>query len=130
MTDSPRSKIPRSNSHDSREAWLLSRARELRKGQSNPERLLWGALRSHRLNGLKFRRQVPIGNYIVDFLCEHYRVIIEVDGDSHQGRVAADKDREEQLKLEGYRVLRVGNDDVLTNLEGVCAGIVRFIEGN
>jgi very-short-patch-repair endonuclease len=57
-------------------------------------------------------------------------VIIEVDGDSHQGRVAADKDREEQLKREGYRVLRVGNDDVLTNLEGVCAGIVRFIKGN
>ncbi|MFM7159245.1 MAG: endonuclease domain-containing protein [Planctomycetaceae bacterium] len=116
-------------SGDHIEDWMLSRARELRRDLTIPERLLWGALRGKRVGGYKFRRQVPIGNYIVDFLCMQRKVIVEVDGESHQGRVAADRIREEQLNALGYRIIRVSNDDVLQNLEGVCEGILRFIDG-
>ncbi len=82
-------------------------------------------LRGRRLASLKFRRQVPVGKYIVDFACVEHRLIVEVDGDSHDGRYAQDSVRERAINDEGWKVFRVSNDEVLSNLEGVLFVIVR-----
>ncbi|SFH54550.1 endonuclease domain-containing protein [Planctomicrobium piriforme] len=104
--------------------WLQIRARELRKEATQPERILWRALRNRRLCKLKFLRQCVIDEFVVDFVCREQKLIIEIDGDSHAERAAKDFLREQRLKADGYRVFRVSNDDVLTNLEGVLIGIV------
>jgi very-short-patch-repair endonuclease len=80
---------------------------------------LWYYLRAGRFQGWKFRRQVPLGNYVVDFLCEEARVIVEVDGGQHAERVDHDRERTEWLKTQGYNVIRFWNNDVLANTEGV-----------
>ena len=80
---------------------------------------LWYYLRARRFQGCKFRRQVPLGPYIVDFLCEKSRLIVEVDGGQHAERVRHDAARSEWLVAQGYRVLRFWNNDVLENIEGV-----------
>jgi very-short-patch-repair endonuclease len=105
----------------------LDRARELRRNGTMPEKLLWGMLRGRRLASLKFRRQMPVGKYIVDFACVEHRLIVEVDGDSHDGRYAQDSARERVLNNEGWKVFRVSNDEVLSNLEGVLFAIVREV---
>src|SRR5262249_41703333 len=83
------------------------------------ERALWAALRANRLAGLKFRRQYPLGPYILDFTCLERRLIIEVDGPIHEDQQAEDTTRTEALATLGYRVLRVTNDAILTNLPEV-----------
>ena len=102
------------------------RARRLRREMTQAEKLLWSVLRNRGLGGLKFRRQYPIGSYVVDFYCHEIRLVVEVDGESHEGRQEADKQRQEFLEAFGYRVFRVTNDDVLKNLEGVALGIAKF----
>ena len=99
-------------------------ARRLRREMTVPERHLWYALRDRRLQGWKFRRQVPVGPFVVDFCCDAARLIVEVDGCSHDDRGEADRTRERALSEHGYRVLRVSNDDVLNNLEDVCRAIL------
>ena len=96
----------------------LVRARQLRRDATGPERLLWQRLRAGQLYGLKFRRQVPIGRCIVDFFCPVGRLVVEIDGVTHVG---AERDvvRDAWLEGEGYRVLRVWNNEVMGNLEGV-----------
>src|SRR3989442_531668 len=101
----------------------LTRARRLRRNSTVPERILWSVLRNRSLGGLKFRRQYPIGRYIVDFCCHEARLIVELDGESHEGQQRRDNRRQEYLEQQGYRVFRVTNDDVSTNLEGVALGI-------
>lgn len=97
------------------------RARQLRANQTDAERALWQHLRNLKLQGFHFRRQAPIGNYIVDFVCHSACLIVEVDGGQHgtdEGR-QSDADRSEWLIAQGYDVLRFWNNEVLANPEGV-----------
>ena len=102
-----------------------TKARRLRKNSTDAERALWARLRNRQLAGLKFRRQHPLGRYVVDFLCLDHRLIVEIDGGQHaQGRQKnADKIRDERLTRQGYRVLRFWNTEVLGELEGVLETI-------
>ncbi|MEM7682993.1 MAG: DUF559 domain-containing protein [Planctomycetota bacterium] len=102
----------------------LQRARTLRRRMTEPERRLWSRLRDRRCAGFKFRRQVPIGPYIADFICEAVKLVVEVDGLSHVGRQGADAARTQQIEEKGYAVLRVTNDDVLREIDAVLEHIV------
>ncbi len=99
------------------------RARELRRDATDAERRLWAALRDRRLRGHRFRRQHPIGDYIVDFACTRHRIIVEADGGQHAGN-DADKRRTAWLESEGWRVLRFWNNDILANTEVVVQTIL------
>ena len=92
--------------------------------QTDAERILWFRVRNRRLGGLKFRRQVPIGNYIVDFCCEAARLIVELDGGRHVERTIEDAKRTADLEAYGYLVLRFWNNDVICNIDGVLETIV------
>jgi len=94
-------------------------ARNLRKRFTDAEKLLWRYLRAKQLEGFKFRRQQPIGNYIVDFVCFEKRVVIEVDGGQHAVEREKDKERDKWLKGQDLKVLRFWNNEVLTNTRGV-----------
>jgi very-short-patch-repair endonuclease len=94
-------------------------AKELRKRSTDTEELLWKYLRLKQLEGFKFRRQQPIDNYIVDFVCFKKRLVVEVDGGQHLEQKNKDRERDNYLKEQGFRVLRFWNHEVLTNLEGV-----------
>src|SRR5215213_8782374 len=94
-------------------------ARRLRRNQTDAERTLWFRLRDRRLGGLKFRRQVPIDHYVVDFCCESARLIVELDGGQHAEQVEKDKARAAALEARGYLVLRFWNNEVLQNTHGV-----------
>lgn len=87
--------------------------------------MLWQHLRSRQLEGLKFRRQQPIDNYIVDFVCLEKRIIIEVDGGQHAVEKGKDIKRDDYLEKNGFRVLRFWNNDVLTNINGTLEIIRR-----
>ena len=106
-------------------------ARGLRKRQTDAERALWNKLRSKQIEGVKFRRQQPIGPYIVDFVSLERKLIIEIDGGQHNERKVREEDqeREEWLKEKGYQTLRFWNNDVLTNIEGVLERIKENLEG-
>ena len=93
-------------------------ARQLRKNMTDAERSLWRLLRQRQINGLRFRRQVPIDHYIVDFACLEARLVIEVDGGQHF-ESETDKRRDACLHAQGFRVLRLWNNDVLSNPDGV-----------
>jgi very-short-patch-repair endonuclease len=101
-----------------------SRAMELRRDATKPEKLLWTMLSRRQLGGLKFRRQHPIEPYIVDFYCASANLVIELDGESHEGREEYDASRELHLRELGLSIIRVTNDDVLNNLEGVAQAIL------
>lgn len=96
-------------------------AKTLRKRLTDSERLLWKYLRAKQIEGNKFRRQEPIGKYIVDFVCHEKRIIIEVDGGQHSIDKAIDKERDEWLIEQGYKVMRFWNNEVLENIEGGAA---------
>src|SRR5581483_10061396 len=87
------------------------RARALRRESTNAERIIWSALRAHRMDGAAFRRQVPVGPYIVDFLCHAAKLIIEVDGGQHFESVNQERDERRTAFLagKGFRVLRFNN---------------------
>jgi very-short-patch-repair endonuclease len=99
-------------------------AKGLRRQLTNAERKLWYRVRDRRLDGWKFRRQVPVECYIADFLCADARLIIELDGGQHAVRAAEDARRTEVLQAAGYLVLRFWNNDVLQNIDGVLEEIV------
>ena len=117
----PRWKIP---------ARLRSNARVLRKNSTDAERLLWSELRNHRLNGASFRRQVPIGGFIADFMCHAARLVIELDGGQHfsDDQEKAEAARTAVIEGKGFRVLRFSNLDVMTNRAGVLETIASAIE--
>jgi very-short-patch-repair endonuclease len=94
-------------------------ARDLRKSSTDAERRLWSRLRNKQLDGFRFRRQQPIGPYVVDFYCSDASLIVEVDGGQHDANQARDAVRTKWLEDQGYRVLRFWNNDVLANTEGV-----------
>lgn len=98
-------------------------ARRMRKALTEAELKLWNELRAHRLMGLGFRRQMPIGPYIVDFACPSHKLIVEVDGSQHASSTN-DMMRDRQLENLGWTVLRFWNDDVLRGIENVCVHIV------
>ena len=104
---------------------MIARARQLRHGGTIPERILWGLLRGGRLAGLKFRRQHPIGPFVVDFHCHQSRLVVELDGMSHDSRADEDRKRTEYLERLGLRVFRVTNDELLDDSEAVARGIAR-----
>jgi very-short-patch-repair endonuclease len=108
---------------------FLDFARKLRKNQTDAEKLLWSILRSRQLLGLKFRRQQPIGPYILDFYCHDYKLCIELDGGQHytSDGQKGDEDRAVSLAQRGIRILRFSNLDVLKNLEAVMLRIVEEV---
>jgi very-short-patch-repair endonuclease len=104
---------------------LRSNARALRKNSTDAERILWSELRDHRLNGAGFRRQVPIENYVADFVCHAAKLVIELDGGQHFSDQAerADGKRSTMIEAQGFQVLRFSNLDVMTNRAGVLETI-------
>ncbi len=101
------------------------RARRLRRNSTAPEQILWSVLQNRGVARLKFRRQHPIGPFIVDFYCHEARLVVEIDGESHEGRQEADVKRQRFLESQGLRVLRVTNDDVLHDIEAVAMGVAK-----
>jgi very-short-patch-repair endonuclease len=106
-----------------------ARARTLRREMTLAERAIWYAVRAHRLNGAGFRRQTPIGPYIVDFVSHTAKLVIEIDGGQHfePKQAAYDARRDAFLQSKGYRVLRFNNHDVMTNRDGVLTVIASAI---
>ena len=104
------------------------RARNLRKNSTDAESALWNLLRDRRLSGHKFRRQIPVGKHIVDFVCYQTRLVIELDGGQHQEQKQYDDARTAWLESEGFAVLRFWNNDVLTNPNGVLDKIVSVLD--
>jgi very-short-patch-repair endonuclease len=104
---------------------VRGRARTLRHDMTAAERIVWYGLRAHRLHGASFRRQTPIGPYIVDFVCHVAKLIIEVDSGQHfePKQMAHDKRRRAFLAAHGYRVLRFSDLDVMENKSGVLEAI-------
>jgi very-short-patch-repair endonuclease len=99
------------------------RARALRRNMTDAERSIWRVLRLSQIDGHRFRRQVPLGPYIVDFVCHDARLIIEIDGGQHDRSSSGEAKRARFLQDQGYRMLRFWNNEVLSNLEGVHAMI-------
>lgn len=106
-------------------AELHSRAAEMRRNPTEPEKRLWRHLSNRQRDGAKFRRQSVIGWFIADFLCPQKALIVEVDGDTHDE--AKDRLRDDVLGERGFRVLRVTNDDVMTNMDGVLTIIAEAL---
>jgi len=98
--------------------WQMQKAKLMRSEATDAERVLWRHLRAHRLASAKFRRQQPIGRYIVDFVCFESRLVVEVDG-GHHLESASDTERDAWLREQGYTVLRFWNNDVLQRTESV-----------
>jgi very-short-patch-repair endonuclease len=96
---------------------------------TDAETKIWQRLRAHRFMGLSFRRQLPVGPYIVDFVCLEARLIIEIDGGQHAADQATyDAKRDAWLQREGFRILRCWNNDVLKNLRGVLERIAEAVQ--
>jgi very-short-patch-repair endonuclease len=104
------------------------RARKLRVDETEAEYRLWGELRGRHLNGYKFARQIPLGPYIVDFICRRQRLVVEADGFQH-AESAADTIRTAWLNDHGYSVLRFWNDEVLRERRAVLETILAVLEG-
>ncbi len=103
-------------------------AKAMRANPTEAEQRLWYRLRAHRLGGIKFKRQKPIGPYIVDFACVERRLVIEIDGGQHMEQTDYDRERDRFLASLGYRVLRFWNNQVLQETEEVLLVIVRALD--
>jgi very-short-patch-repair endonuclease len=105
----------------------VSQARALRKRMTKAEVVLWSRLRRQVANGMRFRRQHPVGPYVADFACIEARLVVEIDGSSHEISAVREHDRKrtEFLQSRGWRVLRVTNEDVFKRLDDVVEGILR-----
>jgi very-short-patch-repair endonuclease len=95
----------------------------MRREMTPAERELWRELRGNRLNGLHFRRQQPIGKYIVDFYCERARLAVELDSQAHDMRARLDRQRDRELAMAGVKVLRIPNEKVFQDVELVARWI-------
>jgi len=116
--------MPRIRKHRVAEETLGS-SRRLRRELTPAEKDLWRRLRNGQLAGLKFRRQIAVGKYVVDFACPAARLVVEIDGDTHDGQEDRDADRTKYLESEWWRVIRFTNSDVHRNLTGVLEAILR-----
>lgn len=105
---------------------ILAHAKALRGRQTDAEDALWHQLRAGRFLGLKFKRQKPVGPYIVDFICLAQRLVIELDGGQHANS-ASDPVRDAFLRAQGYRVLRFWNDAVLLHMDQVLEALTQFV---
>jgi very-short-patch-repair endonuclease len=105
----------------------IERAKQLRRNMTDPERKLWYELRRSNLGGARFRRQAPIGPYVVDFVSFQHRLVIELDGATHVDAVKYDEKRAGYLAGHGYRVVRFWNNDVMANIESVLSEIARHL---
>ncbi len=105
-----------------------NRARSLRNHATDTERHLWRCLRNHQLGGHRFRRQVPIGNYIADFACLEAKLIIELDGGQHQEQAEYDAHRDSQMEAMGFGVLRFWDNQVFQETQAVLEVILRALE--
>jgi very-short-patch-repair endonuclease len=108
---------------------LRTNARALRRNSTDVERILWSELRDHRLIGVGFRRQVPVENYVADFVCHAAKLVIEIDGGQHfspEGE-EADAKRSAVIEAKGFQVLRFNNHDVMTNRAGVLETIATAV---
>ncbi|OHD63503.1 MAG: hypothetical protein A2176_11380 [Spirochaetes bacterium RBG_13_51_14] len=101
-------------------------AKQLRKNQTKEERKLWRYLKSKQIQGLKFRRQQPIGSYIVDFVCFENKLVVELDGSQHIEDKENDIGRDNWLKSQGFSIIRFWNNEVMNNIDGVLAEIFNF----
>jgi very-short-patch-repair endonuclease len=104
-------------------ATSTSFARRLRRNMTDAERKLWRALRLRQIHGHKFRRQFPMGTYIVDFVCLEAKLVIEVDGGQHDAQQMHDKTRGTWLRCQGFRILRFWNNEVLGEINAVLSVI-------
>jgi very-short-patch-repair endonuclease len=104
----------------------MIRANQLRRNSTDAERALWRVLRSRQVGGYKFRRQQPLGPFIVDFVCLEGRLVVELDGGQHneEEQRANDESRTDWLQTQGFRVLRFWNHSVLKEPDSVCEAIV------
>ncbi len=102
------------------------RARKLRNNQTNVEAIIWNKLRNRQLNGVKFRRQQPLGKYIVDFVSLERKLVVELDGGQHNQN-AHDQERTLWLNKEGYKVVRFWNNEITENLQGALETIEKAI---
>ncbi len=109
---------------------LVHRAKELRHNETEAEQVVWSWLRAKKLNGVKFRRQEPVGIYIVDFVCFEKKLIIEIDGGQHNTaeNKASDEVRTQWLESQGFRVIRFWNNEVSSNLDGVITKIAKALQ--
>ena len=105
----------------------IQRARDLRKHPTEAEHRLWRRLQRRQIADAKFRRQQPLGPYIVDFVCLEHRLIVEIDGGQHAGQATADERRTLWLEQRGFRVLRFWNNEVLAHTDDVAQAIFNFI---
>lgn len=105
-------------------------AKNMRSNMTKEEVKLWNILRAKRFYNYKFKRQVPIGNYIVDFLCKEKNLIVEIDGGQHNEKLNKIKDikRTNYLESKGYKVIRFWNNEVWNNIEGVCSTLKKELE--
>lgn len=105
-------------------------ARMLRKNSTIHEKRLWNLFKNRQFHNLRFKRQVPIGNYIADFVCPEIKLVIEIDGGQHNepNNIEYDKQRTSFLENNGYKVLRFWNNDIYTNINGVLEEIEKYIE--
>ena len=108
----------------------IKKCRNLRKNQTEAEKRLWALLRNRQLDGVKFRRQFPIGSFIVDFYSPEYRLGIEADGGQHHKEEGRRRDelRTKELSRQGVHIARFSNREILHNTEGVCKTIKKIIE--
>lgn len=108
----------------------IDNAKHMRSNMTDAEQKIWYHIRAKRLNGYKFKRQVLIGNFIADFVCEEKLLIIEIDGGQHneESNIEEDKRRTQFFENNGYKVLRFWNNEVLNNTESVLCEILRYIE--
>ena len=108
--------------------YAQERRRRLRSTSTDPERLLWWAIRDRQVDGHKFRRQHSIGRYIVDFACLEQKLVIELDGDYHDQVIDKDLERQRFLEDSGYQVLRFSNDEVSADLEAIVIAVSRALK--
>ncbi|MFA6062437.1 MAG: endonuclease domain-containing protein [Gallionella sp.] len=102
---------------------ILDNAKALRHNQTDAEQKLWYLLRAHRFMGRKFKRQKPIGRYVVDFVCLEEKLVIELDGSQHLENIDYDKERDSWLRNHGYTVLRFWDNEMLNAMDGVLERI-------
>jgi very-short-patch-repair endonuclease len=102
---------------------LQQRGQDMRRNPTMAEGALWKQLSNRKLGGYKFSRQIAVGNYIVDFLCREYRLIVEVDGLDHEQKFDLDNYRSKELNEMGFSIVRVTNADIMQNMDGVL-GII------
>jgi lysyl-tRNA synthetase class 2 len=104
-------------------------ARKLRQNPTEAEKRFWNRVRARQLDGFRFRRQAPIGDYVVDFVCPEEKLVVELDGGQHDEQADADAVRTAWLESKGYRVVRFWNNEVFENMDGVLERLRGALRG-